>query len=672
MSVDGEVGMRAFDSSRIVYYEPNDWALGESIAKCKDYLNNYKSNGVADINNAIEIVQCRKILDEYSNAFDPADLSRLSSNLQIAVAEAFSFVRQSIVSDGLDVLFEALEAQYFDQFWDLIEDSNALKAITSSAFQAFLLSNPDLIRTLLYRGKIVKTFGDSLAYVMRKNPFISAETIISGLGIFNTSSRNIFIPKELKSQDIDRIMDEYLRSSAPNINYVHALANWPTSAKEFYAPASKIRVFAKRKEQNLHEELFNKESGIEYGICVKFDDDQAPCFDVQGTMREPVFSFGSQWLAEYHDYASVLNNFIFVFSFVNHAGLLTMPANPRLVSTLMKAIGVHAKDEYAIHDHSFFINNSRCLAASAGYASILEKCGTSIEASIEWFYNAYISDYFTIDGFSILLSKSPISFFERCKSIGPEIERVVKAFSLLVKDGEIDHDLFRYTPFKDFGAIPSFITKKYAFPGKDFDSYSYTLFSDQSILYVPPERGANHKCLFDCLQAQNLTIDDFCAFQQNELKRLKALNLIDEDSESFFKPTFRAVLLKKVWQEGALTPYRLPDDICFDVEELVDEGCLQYKSALFAPHEADYMNFMFNNARFSNARGLRNVYDHASGSASDPNSSTCMSDYYQLLNLLLCITLKINDELAWKDGTWPELDFVDWPLYGDGLNKIAH
>lgn len=661
---------RSFNDSRVVYYESNGWAAGESLKRCGEFLHSYQTNSIANINDAIEVDQVKRIVEKYPGALACDDAPLLTENLMKAIADAYAFARQLISSGGIDPAFQILESQYFNQFWDLLEASNALDAIDEKAFRSFLASHPYLIRPLLHRPKVVKKFGASLASVMTDNSIVSAESIISGLGASNPSSGKIRLPKELSSDDIDGIVRDYLNSESPNLNYVHILANWPNSAKGSYSPSAKNIVLAERKERELADTLFSEESGIKFGVGVTFDGDQLPCLDVTGSIRELVFSYSSKWLFRYHDHATILNNYIFVFQFVNKHGLLCMPANPRLVSTLMKVIGMHAKDEYAVHDHSFFVQSTRCLASTSGYSALLHECGTSIESAIEWFYNSYIEETFGINGFGTALPKEASSFFEKCKSIGPEIERSVKAFTLFVEDGEIDHDLFPHTPFNDFNSVPSLISKKYAFPGKEFDSYAFSLFSDQSLLSSLPNREDDCDCAYDLLLVANLKLDDFYDFQQNELKRLLGLGLIFENQESFLKPTFKATLLKKTWHEGALTPYRLPDDICSEIGYLVKEGALQYSESLFAPQEGDYMNFMFNNRCFSNALALRNKYDHASGAVGDPNNSTYANEYYQLLNLLVCITLKINDELAWKSGEFPALDLIDWPLTGDAWMSL--
>lgn len=94
---------------------------------------------------------------------------------------------------------------------------------------------------------------------------------------------------------------------------------------------------------------------------------------------------------------------------------------------------------------------------------------------------------------------------------------------------------------------------------------------------------------------------------------------------------------------------------------------LSYSGKLFAPDEAAYLDYMFNDASFPNSQGLRNRYDHAHSPIADPNAVSIQSDYYRMLTLLVAITLKINDELSAATGHGYLENFVDWPFYDESV-----
>lgn len=107
------------------------------------------------------------------------------------------------------------------------------------------------------------------------------------------------------------------------------------------------------------------------------------------------------------------------------------------------------------------------------------------------------------------------------------------------------------------------------------------------------------------------------------------------------------------------------------MESLINQRILNYCDRLFAPIEAAYLDFMFNDASFANSIALRNRYDHAHSSIENPQADNVRDDYYKLLSLLICITLKINEELMRKTGQGGLDMLVDWPYYDESVYRLA-
>lgn len=88
-----------------------------------------------NINDAIEYAQCKKVVERYPNAFESKECVTLLNNQAKASSEAFA--NQSIVYMDLSILFDDIESQYTDQFWDLLEESNAIRQIKADDFKTF-------------------------------------------------------------------------------------------------------------------------------------------------------------------------------------------------------------------------------------------------------------------------------------------------------------------------------------------------------------------------------------------------------------------------------------------------------------------------------------------------------------------------------------------------------
>ena len=118
-----------------------------------------------------------------------------------------------------------------------------------------------------------------------------------------------------------------------------------------------------------------------------------------------------------------------------------------------------------------------------------------------------------------------------------------------------------------------------------------------------------------------------------------------------------------MWKRGAALPSFFPGSSKL-IEILVSEKVLAYSNTLLSPDEADYMSYLLNNAKFSNALALRNKYAHGSGVVSALTEKKLASDYFMMLAALIGIVLKINEELSSRTGKGglTTCDLIDWPL----------
>ena len=142
---------------------------------------------------------------------------------------------------------------------------------------------------------------------------------------------------------------------------------------------------------------------------------------------------------KYTDSGTILNNLIYVFDFADSTGLLRIPAHKHEQSTLLSAIGLHAIGEYPA-SIQFQQRNQMAIGVVRLYRLFLESTGQNrLESAIEWAFNDYAKSEFGIDGFTISLPTRETSYLDKCKAIGPEIERVIKAFILLSSTIVLQH-----------------------------------------------------------------------------------------------------------------------------------------------------------------------------------------------------------------------------------------
>lgn len=664
--------MREFNHTRIVSYDRSDWAVGLFIDRCLYILKEGPHNQIATINDAIEAHQLKLTFETVPELFEKAEDIDVASVVSALFTNACKYTRETLASSGILGIYEELEMQYATQFWGLVHACGAEKMISGEEIDELLSRQIECLAPILENDKLVKLFDAEIRKSLVDNPYYSAELLIREYATESRSQNAIYLPKCFSQGDFDSIMAGYLDDQRANPNYMEALFNWPSGATKCrFSPSPDVKVRAKQAHDKAMDELFRQGAGLEYGAGVQIDPEQIACKGIKVNGLTLTYSFGETWLGKYTDHASIMNNCRYLLDVVDRSGLMTSPAHSHEESGLLATLGPHVLGEYRMNTIS---NTWESLAnvEVVAYANFLESRGTRLEDALEWTYNVYFAEEYSINGFSLALPSSGASWLDKCKSIGPEIERAVKSYSIYSRIGKIDGDYFPYESFKSFGTLNALSEKKYAIDGVCLNRWGFYLFSDQSMLTYRRGHNDRARCFFDLISNAMVTFDDYDDVYAEVLQQLVDRQLVSASEETgALSPTPRSICLKAVWDNGAIALGGCGDGDLALIDGLVSDEMLSYCGKLFAPDEAAYLDYMFNDASFPNSQGLRNRYDHAHSPITDPDAMNIRSDYYRMLTLLVAITLKINDELSAATGRGYLENFVDWPYYDESVFGLA-
>lgn len=654
--------MEEINHSRVSCYGPNDYGTYRSIERCKEILMDGESHPIETINDAIEIGEIKEVIGCVPEAFDDMSLE-INHILKRLYGKACSFAHSALTNNALLDVYESVEWQYIDRFWNLASSTKAYEKINSDELEELLSRHSLCISNVMSHYGLVQKFDQHIRAVLSKNIDAAVSIIVGNFGAEVRSKEMIYLPPSLTGSDIDEIVLRYLSETNPNLNYVQVLMNWPSAAAKDYSPSIEVRIKAKRRYEELSKQLFDETGSIEYGIEASISGNQIACKDsyVDGNTLKTFF--GEEWLSRYLDHPTIMNNCAYVFDYLDERGLLTCPAHEHDESTLMKTFGMRAKDEY---DNNIFfkMRQDLLLEETALYAKLLERNGRRLEDAIEWTYNVYFAKELGIGGFSISLPATGCSWLDKCKAMGPELERALKAYSLYSKMHVIDPDYFRFENFKLFSEFKSLHRNKYVIRGDRYDEAAKPLFWDQSLLAFASRIKSPEDNLWDLLHKHVVHVDDYDGDYRSAIESLINKGFLAvSDKDGRLLPSKKAHYLKKIWDSSAYPLWRCSKATIDGAHELVKQGYLKYSDALFSPDEASYLNYMFNNAIHSNALALRNSYDHGNSPVDDPNSSQFARDYYLFLTLLIEITLKISEELIRYTGNGGDLELIDWPMY---------
>lgn len=653
--------MKDVKHSRVSCYGPNDYGTYHSIERCKKILMDSACHPIETINDAIEINEIKRVIGCVPEAFADLDLDtdRIVKKLY---SKACAFAHKKLSSNSLKDVYESIEWQYIDSFWNLAASTKAYVKINPDELGELLCRHSLCIANVMSHFGIVQKFDQQIRFALINNAEAAVSIIVGYFGAEGHPKEKIYLPSSLIARDIDKTVLEYLSGENLNLNYVQVLMNWPKSANGGYSPSIEVRIKAKKRYEQLSEQLFNETGGIVYTIEASINGEQIECKDscIEGNTLKT--SFGEEWLIRYLDYPTIMNNCAYVFDYLDERGLLTCPAHEHDQSTLMKAFGMRAKDEY--DDNIMFkMRQDLLLEETALYAKLLERNGKRLEDAIEWTYNVYFAKELGIEGFTISLPAPGCSWLDKCKAMGPELERAPKAFSLYSKMHVIDRDYFRFENFKFFSEFQSLHKNKYVIRGERYDEVAKLLFWDQSLLAFTSRVDSSEDNLWDLLLKHSVHADDYDGVYRSEIESLIEKGfLIVSQKDGRLLPSERARYLKVIWDSSACPLWRCSKANLEEAQELVKQGYLKNNNNLFTPDEASYLNYMFNNAVHSNALALRNSYDHGNAPVDDPNSSQLARDYYLFLLLIIEITLKISEELIRYTDHGGDLDFVDWPM----------
>lgn len=662
--------MEEINHSRVSCYGPNDYGTYHSIERCKEILLDGESHQIETINDAIEIGEIKGVIECVPEAFEDMGLE-INHILKRLYGKACSFAHSALTNNALLDVYESVEWQYIDRFWNLASSTKAYEEINSDELEELLSRHSLCISNVMSHYGLVQKFDQHIRAVLSKNIDVAVSIIVGNFGAEVRSKEKIYLPPSLTGSDIDEIVLRYFSETNPNLNYVQVLMNWPSAAAKDYSPSIEVRVKAKRRYEELSKQLFDETGSIEYGIEASISGNQIACKDsyVDGNTLKTFF--GEEWLSRYLDYPTIMNNCAYVFDYLDERGLLTCPAHEHDESTLMKTFGMRAKDEY---DNNIFfkMRQDLLLEETALYAMLLERNGRRLEDANEWTYNVYFAKELGIGGFSISLPATGCSWLDKCKAMGPELERALKGYSLYSKMYVIDPDYFRFENFKLFSEFQSLYKNKYVIKGDRYDEVAKPLFWDQSLLTFTSRIKSSEDNLWDLLHNHSVNVDDYDGDCRSAIESLINKGFLAEsEKDERLLPSNKANYLKIIWDSSACPLWRCSKAIIDEVHDLVKQGYLKYSSALFSPDEASYLNYMFNNAIHSNALALRNSYDHGNSPIDDPNSSQFARDYYLFLMLLIEITIKISEELIRYTDHGGDLEFIDWPMYGEHLAGVT-
>jgi hypothetical protein len=615
-----------------------DWELKEIIEKVNSGAieSEWGISDVLDFHNILKYIS----IERFSNYIvheTSIDIKAFEKRIKQKIGMFVGYHKDIFIN-----LYDEIDFDKTDDFFEIFEGYKLYPRIESDDFRRFLEKENVHIYTVLKFKRVTEYFDEAVKVAILSNSR-NAEIILSKY----LKEKNLILPPSLTETQILCLIDEYIDSPLVNINELRKIITFPVG-QGLNIP-DKIRLHAKRKAKDEEERIFNNGTGIETEVIISYPKGQDEVILVNMDGRTAEIKVSRSWIEENLDYPTLWNNFIYVFNFVDYKMRLEFDSKKNEMGVLESAIRPNGEHLYNVSS-SFIFKEMLSNAEIYSYAKVLNDVGVRLEEMIEWFFYNYLKEEFQINNFIVKMPSKEASYFEKCRTILPEIDRVFKQYNLLIEEGMIDQELIQMSSSsvksKD---IKSFNEKKYVYSYSDwYKAASYLLFSDQSSIFYLPNKEEKYKNFFNLMISERLTRNDFRDYQLQRMQWLFDNNLIYESDEGYLEFVDEKVIyvLKELNYEEVISFWHYPKNIREVIEKLSNQNLIDYESSLFSKNEQDYFDYYLNKSKFTNGHDIRNRYLHGTNTNDERQYEI---DYHIILKLFAIIVIKINDDLCIKE-----------------------
>ncbi|WP_246061790.1 hypothetical protein [Paenibacillus oralis] len=635
---------------RVKFYSINDLTYGYNLKKSQEIIQDYDTGKkvVEDINDIVEIYNIKKYFDNnvYFDEWTPDIIERFGVAVKKYFGIAAKNFKTSINDDTIISIYNVVEFYYKNDFWELLEKLTVYLNISHEKFRELLNVTKRSLYEIMRCKDITDHFGELIKEYMLNNPS-SAQILLDKYEIKHHREKDpIYIPRELSNSDKETIICNYIDSEDPSLNYLRLITNIQSS-KDKLEISPKTILKSKRKVEELEKQFFKDNSGMEIETTVIFSksQDEEVLLNFEGQSISA--SYSTKWIERNTDYATLLNNFIFLFEFVD-IQMRCILTNKSSEMGVFEELLTSSQNAYN-KGFAFEQKDTFSLLQMAGYYSHLFSIGIRLEEVIEWFFENYLANEFDEHYFKVTMPSANSTFLEKCTNIMPALESVLKQFTLYVEEGHIDFELLEIrSEHLIYKNIPSLVDKKYVYgSGNEFNSVTFLLFSDQSGLGYHEKFEEKYNNFFELLTNEKIKLSEIANYNVSKVNWLIDLKYLSVDKDEYvvFNNKQLIFILKDLYLNDVISYWKYSKFSRTIIDDLEKRNVVEIESSLFSRPEQDYINYTLNKSQFNNGLDLRNKYSHTQPNSGE-DERIHNQNYLIFLRLFIIAIIKINDDFC--------------------------
>lgn len=644
---------------RVKFYGKTDRINGYMLNEALSVLKQFDPTRMySDINDIIELYNVHKFISakivrqDFTDE-DKAFFSDENANLITKIiGNTFSKIDDSIMTN----LNGHIERDYEEDFLELFAKHNACKNVSGEIFIEFVDTNHILLVDILAHSKLVHYYDQEIRELMLSNDQ-SLELLIDK-SLRKSLKKSLLLPKSLSAADKEQIIKNYINSNIVHPGILELIASRPVIGD--FKISNEIRLLAKERYELEIQKIFNKskDSGLRTEMAAGFSDDQeSPSISSYENGKISI-SVSSKWIKDNLDYPTLLNNFIYIYNFVDKENRIEFISKPNQMSTLERIFTVTDLKDIYVKSTFFDIYNNFAIVEMVSYCEYLNNnYNIRIEDVLQWFFDKYLVDEFEIKDFIVNMPSIGSTYLEKCRTICCELEGILKQYNTLTQSGRVNHSLIEIasTPI-DFSSIGSLIPNKYIYLNDSNPSCQkalYWFFSDQTMLTYLPDRESEHncECLYELLIKEKVNVSEYQDHQKNDIEMLIKEKIIKKDDLGFLSiyDLKEATILLDLYKNGfASNSFLIEHGLEDALKTLKAKEWIFTNSSFLSQPECDYFDFYLNRSKFTNGQELRNSYLHGAQRKRGTDNDLHRVNYYRLLMFVVMVVIKINDELCYQ------------------------
>lgn len=460
----------------------------------------------------------------------------------------------------------------------------------------------------------------------------------------------LYIPQKLTITERENIFIKYIKSREANLNYLRVILNIESNPNVLLI-SDKTKLLAKKRIDRDTKKFFEKNKGIGISTLVSFKEGAKDTFSYNSKGMNIDCEYDLNWIKENNDYPTLLNNFIYLFEFVDMETRINL-VNKKSEDGLFEKLSIRSKKEYKCNE-TFQRKSMLSSLQIMAYYKQLNNIGIKLEKIIEWFFKRYLKDEFKIKSYKINVPTEGSTYLEKCRNILIEMDYILKEYKLFVEERKINQELLEMSSshlfFQD---IPSIVKKKYVYASsEEYNLVSYYFFSDQCMLAYLERIGEKYENFYSLVINEKVKLEEYPEYDQRDLKELIKMDYIDIDKEGYLtiKDLKKVNIFKDLYYNDVISYWKYSKTARKIMDELCEIGILKFESTLLSTAESEYFNYYLNKASFVNGFDLRNKYIHGCQPNGKNSEKIHESNYYLFLKLLILLIIKINDDLSIYD-----------------------